>query len=62
MTRRLKKTLVVVVTPPAAAAVVRAGVKVRAEVDRQCSPVEREKRLREAVGELLKKYPPEAKQ
>jgi len=32
-----------------------------AEVDRQRTPVEREKRLREAVGELLKKYPPKAK-
>jgi hypothetical protein len=32
-----------------------------AEVDRQRSPAEREKRLRDAVGELLKKYPPKAK-
>ena len=32
-----------------------------AEVDRQRTPVEREKRLREAVVELLKKYPPKAK-
>jgi hypothetical protein len=32
-----------------------------AEVDRQRTPVEREKRLREAVGELLKKYPPKVK-
>ena len=32
-----------------------------AEVDRQRTPVEREKRLREAVVELLKKYPPKIK-
>ena len=32
-----------------------------AEVNRQRTPVEREKRLREAVGELLKKYPPKIK-
>jgi hypothetical protein len=32
-----------------------------AEVDRQRTPVEREKRLREAVGELLKKYPPKTR-
>jgi hypothetical protein len=32
-----------------------------AEVDRQRTPVEREKRIREAVVELLKKYPPKAK-
>jgi hypothetical protein len=32
-----------------------------AQVDRQRTPVEREKRLREAVGELLKKYPPKVK-
>ncbi|HSP92716.1 MAG TPA: DUF4136 domain-containing protein [Vicinamibacterales bacterium] len=32
-----------------------------AEVDRQRSPVEREKRLREAVGELLKKFPPKTR-
>ncbi|MGE5198216.1 MAG: DUF4136 domain-containing protein [Rhodospirillaceae bacterium] len=29
-----------------------------AEVDRQRTPAEREKRLREAVAEVLKKYPP----
>jgi Domain of unknown function (DUF4136) len=29
-----------------------------AEVDRQRTPAEREKRLREAVSEVLKKYPP----
>jgi hypothetical protein len=33
-----------------------------AEVNRQRTPVERDKRIREAVGELLKKYPPKAKQ
>lgn len=32
-----------------------------AEVDRQRTPVEREKRLREGVSELLKKYPPKPK-
>jgi len=32
-----------------------------AEVDRQRSPAERDKRLREAIGELLKKYPPKIK-
>jgi hypothetical protein len=32
-----------------------------AQVDRQRTPAEREKRIREAVGELLKKYPPKAK-
>ena len=32
-----------------------------AEVDRQRTPAEREKRIREAVGEVLKKYPPKAK-
>ncbi|MFO7692067.1 MAG: DUF4136 domain-containing protein [Vicinamibacterales bacterium] len=32
-----------------------------AEVNRQRTAVEREKRLREAVGELLKKYPPKTK-
>ena len=32
-----------------------------AQVDRQRTPVEREKRLREAVGEVLKKYPPKVK-
>jgi hypothetical protein len=32
-----------------------------AKVDRQRTPVEREKRLREAVVELLKKYPPKVK-
>jgi hypothetical protein len=32
-----------------------------AQVDRQRTPVEREKRIREAVGELLKKYPPKVK-
>jgi hypothetical protein len=32
-----------------------------AQVDRQRTPAEREKRIREAVGEVLKKYPPKAK-
>ncbi len=32
-----------------------------AEVNRQNSPAKREQRLREAVGELLKKYPPKTK-
>lgn len=32
-----------------------------AQVDRQRTPVERDKRIREAVAELLKKYPPKAK-
>jgi hypothetical protein len=32
-----------------------------AEVNRQRTPAERDKRIREAVGELLKKYPPKAK-
>ena len=33
-----------------------------AEVNRQNTPAKREQRIREAVGELLKKYPPKAKQ
>jgi hypothetical protein len=32
-----------------------------AQVDRQRSPAERDKRIREAVAELLKKYPPKVK-
>ena len=32
-----------------------------AEVDRQRTPVERDKRLRGAIGELLKKFPPKTK-
>ena len=32
-----------------------------AEVNRQNSPAKRDQRLREAVGELLKKYPPKTK-
>ena len=33
-----------------------------AKVDRQRTPVEREKRIREAMAELLKKFPPKSKQ
>lgn len=33
-----------------------------AKVDRQRTPVEREKRIREAMAELLKKFPPKPKQ